>query len=58
MKNRYEGLLILNVKGNEETAKEIIERLEGELKKAGADVEQVQKIGNRHFSYTAGGPRS
>ena len=54
MKNRYEGLLILNVKGNEETAKEIIERLEGELKKAGADVEQVQKIGNRHFSYTAG----
>jgi ribosomal protein S6 len=54
MKNRYEGLLILNVKGNEESAKEIVEKLEGEFKKEGAEVEQVQKIGNRHFSYAAG----
>lgn len=54
MKNRYEGLLILNVNGNEEGAKEIIERLEGEFKKAGAVVEQVQKMGTRQFTYTAG----
>ncbi|MEK0446869.1 MAG: ribosomal protein [Verrucomicrobiota bacterium] len=54
MKNRYEGLLILNVNGNEEGAKEIIERLEGEFKKAGAVVEQVQKMGTRQFSYAAG----
>ena len=39
MKNRYEGLLILNVKGNEESANEIIERLEGEFKKEGAEIE-------------------
>ena len=54
MKNRYEGLLILNVKGNEETAKELVEKLEGEFKKEGAEIEQVQKIGNRHFTYVAG----
>jgi small subunit ribosomal protein S6 len=54
MKNRYEGLLILNVNGNEEGAKEIIERLEGEFKKAGAVVEQVQKMGTRQFTYTPG----
>ena len=54
MKNRYEGLLVLNVKGNEENAKEIVEKLEGEFKKEGAEVEQVQKIGNRHFTYVAG----
>ena len=54
MKNRYEGLLILNVKGNEESAREIVERLEGEFSKEGASVEQVQKIGNRHFTYVAG----
>lgn len=54
MKKKYEGLLILNVKGNEENAREICERLEGEFKKEGAEVEQVQKIGNRHFSYVAG----
>lgn len=54
MKNRYEGLLILNVKGGEEGAKEVTERLEAVFKKAGATVEQVQKMGNRAFSYAAG----
>jgi small subunit ribosomal protein S6 len=54
MKTRYEGLLVLNVKGNEDNAKEIVEKLEGEFKKEGADLEQVQKIGNRHFTYVAG----
>jgi len=53
-KNRYEGLLILNVKGNDEGAKELIERLEGEFKKDGATVEQVQKMDRRQFTYTAG----
>jgi len=54
MKNRYEGLLILNVKGNEEGAKEVIERLEGEFKKEGAKIEQVQKMDRRQFTYVAG----
>ena len=52
--NRYEGLLILNVKGNDDGAKELIERLEGEFKKDGAIVEQVQKMDRRQFTYTAG----
>ena len=54
MKNRYEGLLVLNVKGNEDGAKEVIERLEGEFKKEGAKIEQVQKMDRRQFSYVAG----
>jgi small subunit ribosomal protein S6 len=54
MKNRYEGLLILNVKGSEDGAKEVIERLEADFKKEGAPIEQVQKMGNRQFSYSAG----
>src|SRR5262249_30283215 len=53
-KNRYEGLLVLNVHGNEDGAKELIERLEGEFKKEGATVEQVQKMDRRQFSYVAG----
>jgi small subunit ribosomal protein S6 len=52
--NRYEGLLVLNVKGNEDGAKEVIERLEGEFKKEGASIEQVQKMDRRQFSYAAG----
>ncbi len=54
MKTRYEGLLILNVKGNEESAKEIVERVEGAFKKEGAEIEQVQKMGGRPFTYAAG----
>ena len=54
MKNRYEGLLVLNTKGSEDTAKEIIERLEGDLQKEGAKVEQVQRMEHRKFTYAAG----
>jgi small subunit ribosomal protein S6 len=54
MKTRYEGLLILNVKGSEDSAKDIIDRLEEEFKKEGAQVEQVQKMDRRNFTYAAG----
>ena len=54
MKNRYEGLLILNVKGSDEGVKEIIERLEGDFKNEGATIEQVQKMDRRQFTYVAG----
>jgi small subunit ribosomal protein S6 len=54
MTNRYEGLLILNVKGNDESAKELIERLEKDFSMEGARVEQVQRLDRRHFSYAAG----
>lgn len=54
MKNRYEGLFILNIKGNEEGAKEVIERLEGEFKTEGARIESVQKMDRRQFTYVAG----
>ncbi len=54
MKNRYEGLLILNVTGTEDSAKEIIDRLEDEFKKEGAQIEQIQKMDRRNFTYVAG----
>ncbi|MDQ3624128.1 MAG: 30S ribosomal protein S6 [Verrucomicrobiota bacterium] len=54
MRNRYEGLLILNVKGSDDGAKEIIERLEGEFKEEGAEIEQVQRLERRQFTYAAG----
>src|SRR5580700_632394 len=54
MKHRYEGLLVLNQKGNEETVKDTIERLEGEFEKEGAKIEAVQKMERRQFTYVAG----
>jgi len=54
MKNRYEALLILNAQGKEESVHDIVDRLESEFKKEGVEVEQVQKMDKRQFSYTAG----
>lgn len=54
MKNRYEALLILNAQGKEDSVHEIVDRLESEFKKEGAEIEQVQKMDRRPFSYTAG----
>ncbi len=54
MKNRYEALLVLNTQGREDTVKEVIDRLESEFQKEGAQIEQVQKMDKRQFSYVAG----
>ena len=54
MKNRYEALLVLNAQGKEESVHDIVDRLESEFKKEGAEVEQVQKMDKRPFSYVSG----
>src|ERR1700720_607940 len=54
MKKRYEALIVLNTQGKEDTVKEIVDRLEGEFKREGAEIEQVQKMDKRQFSYVGG----
>ena len=54
MKHRYEGLLVLNVKGKEDSAQKIIERIEKDFGTDGAKVESVQKMEHRHFAYVKG----
>ena len=54
MKTRYEGLLILDTQGNDDNTKDIIERLEKDFKKEGAEIEQVQKMDRRAFTYVKG----
>ena len=54
MKYRYEALLILNVRGKEDGAQKIIERLEKDFRAEGAEVESVQKMEQRLLSYVAG----
>ena len=54
MKNRYEAFLILNAQGKEDSVHDIVDRLESEFKKEGAEIEQVQKMDKRPFSYAAG----
>ena len=54
MKHRYEGLLVLNLKGKEDSAQKVIERLEKDFRTDGAEIESVQKMDQRHLSYVAG----
>ncbi len=54
MKNRYEALIVLNSQGKDDTVKDIVDRLESEFQKEGAEIEQVQKMDKRQFSYQAG----
>jgi small subunit ribosomal protein S6 len=54
MKNRYEALLVLDTQGRDDTVKEVVDRLEAEFQKEGAEIEQVQKMDRRSFSYVAG----
>src|SRR6476469_857119 len=54
MKNRYEALLVLNPQGKADTVKDVVDRLESEFQKEGAEIEQVQKMDKRQFSYVAG----
>ncbi len=54
MKNRYEALLVLDTQGRDDTVKDIVERLEAEFQKEGAEIEQVQKMDRRPFAYVAG----
>jgi small subunit ribosomal protein S6 len=53
-KTRYEGLLVLNIKGKEDGAQKIIDRLEKEFTTEGAAIESIQKMDSRHFSYVKG----
>jgi small subunit ribosomal protein S6 len=54
MKHHYEALFVLNTQGREDTVKEVIDRLESEFQQEGAQIEQVQKMDKRQFSYAAG----
>jgi small subunit ribosomal protein S6 len=52
MKHRYECLLAIDTRGQEDSVKETIERLESEFAKEGADIEQVQKMDKRPLAYS------
>jgi small subunit ribosomal protein S6 len=54
MKNRYEALLVLDTQGRDDTVKDVVDRLEAEFQKEGAEIEQVQKMDRRPFSYVKG----
>ncbi len=51
MTRRYEALLALDTRGHEDSAKDIIERIEKLFTTEGATIEQVQRLDRREFAY-------
>jgi small subunit ribosomal protein S6 len=50
-KRRYEILLVLNTKGKEESANDLIDSIEKQIKTAKVEVEQIQRLEKRTFAY-------
>ncbi len=51
MNNRYEALIALDTRGKEDTAKDIIDRLEKDFSAVGASIEQTQRLERRELAY-------
>ena len=50
-KRRYEVLLVLNTKGKEESANDLIDSIEKQIKAEKVEVEQIQRLEKRTFAY-------
>ena len=51
IKRRYEVLLVLNTKGKDESANDMIEAIEKQIKAEKVEVEQIQRLEKRQFAY-------
>jgi len=51
MSRKYEGLIVLNVKGADTGVEELISAVTKELEEEGAKVGEVKQLGRRKFAY-------
>ena len=53
MKRKYEGIIVLNTKGREESVESMINTVGQQMATEGAEVENVEQMGRRKFAYNA-----
>jgi small subunit ribosomal protein S6 len=51
MSRKYEGLIILNIKGIEGSVEDLVSAVSKSIEAEGAKLEQVSELGRRKFSY-------
>lgn len=51
MKRKYEGLIVLNTRGKEDTVDAIVSKLGREMELEGATLEQIDHLGKKKFPY-------
>lgn len=52
MKRNYEALIVLDLKGREETVETLVNNIGSEFEKAGVKLEQIDQLGKRDFPYS------
>ena len=53
MKNKYEGILVLNTDGLEENVDDLVQKVGKEIEGEGAQLEQIEQMGRHEFAYNA-----
>ncbi|TDU66586.1 small subunit ribosomal protein S6 [Prosthecobacter fusiformis] len=51
MKRKYEAMIVLDMKGKEETVEQLVSGIGRDMEKSGAKLEQIDQIGKRKFPY-------
>ncbi len=52
MKRNYEALIVLDLKGKEETVETLVNNIGNEFEKAGVKLDQIDQLGKRDFPYS------
>lgn len=52
MKRKYEAMIVLDMKGKDETVEELVTGIGREMENAGVKLEQIDKLGKRKFPYS------
>ena len=53
MDRKYEGLIVLNTKGKEDSVDELVGAVAKEMEAEGAKLEEIKQLGRRNFAYNA-----
>lgn len=53
MKRNYEGVIVLNTKGKDESVDSMVSTVSKELEGFGAELDQVEQLGRKEFAYNA-----
>lgn len=53
MDRKYEGLIVLNTKGKEDSVDELVGAVAKEMEAEGAKLEEIRQMGRRNFAYNA-----
>lgn len=53
MSRKYEGLIVLNTKGNDKGVDGLVSSVGKEMEEAGAKLDEIQQLGRRQFAYNA-----